>query len=237
MNMQPAQSALIVRWTERCARQAATTCSGDRDRARLRLLTGNARGYGRDRRHRAAASPVPCAPPSPTARGRRILGEDSAQPPAAKTGCPLPGGSLPRVAPESRGERQRRAPGHETGDTPGARAGRTRGAREGAREGPGRKLRRGSRASCAAHDAESSPRGCEGRIQTPRPASLTVATSLGGAARGRGNMVPLRQVSTLTCVHQGRRGTAVLAAPPRRSPALGEPLRGSSGRRCSGPPL
>jgi len=34
----------------------------------------------------------------------------------------------------------------------------TWGAREGAREDPGRKLWRGRRASCAVHDAESSPR-------------------------------------------------------------------------------
>ncbi len=41
---------------------------------------------------------------------------------------------------------------------------------------------------------------CEGRVQAPRPASLTVATSLGGAVPGRGSMVPLRRVPTLTCV-------------------------------------
>src|SRR5208283_3823403 len=41
---------------------------------------------------------------------------------------------------------------------------------------------------------------CGGRVQTPRPASLTAATSSGGAAPRRGSMVPLRQVSTLTCV-------------------------------------
>ena len=79
----------------------------------------------------------------------------------------------------------------------------------------------------------------DSRAQTPWPASLTVvATSLGGAAPGRGSMVPLRQVSTHTCVSPddnggGRSSSQHLPAVP---PSLSEVLRDGSGR-CSGPPL
>jgi predicted enzyme related to lactoylglutathione lyase len=61
-------------------------------------------------------------------------------------------------------------------------------------------------------------------IEVGQLASLTVGTSLGGAARGRGGMVPLRQVSTLRCVYQGRRGTVIVTTPPCRFPTLSEAL-------------
>jgi hypothetical protein len=65
----------------------------------------------------------------------------------------------------------------------------------------------------------------DSRAQTPWPASLTVAaTSLGGAAQGRGSMVPLRQVSTHTCVSPDGGGRS----PSQHLPAV-PPL---SARRC-----
>jgi hypothetical protein len=53
---------------------------------------------------------------------------------------------------------------------------------------------------------------------------------------GRGSMVPLRQVSTLTCVSPRTAGDGHPHSTPRCSPALSEALRDGSGR-CSGPPL
>jgi hypothetical protein len=58
----------------------------------------------------------------------------------------------------------------------------------------------------------------EGRVQTPRPASLTVATSLGGAAQGVEEAWSHSVRSPPSrAFHQGRRGTVILTAPPRRS--------------------
>lgn len=81
------------------------------------------------------------------------------------------------------------------------------------------------------------PMRCEGRVQTPQPASLTVATSLGGAARVEEAWSHSVRSPPSRAFHQGRRGTVILTAPPRRSPALSEALRDRSVRRCSGPPL
>jgi len=89
----------------------------DRGRARLQPVTGKARGHRRDRRQRAAVSRIP-APPGHQPQGREESWEKTPHnhtPP--KPNAPLPGSSLPTVAPESRGERRRRAPGRETGDT------------------------------------------------------------------------------------------------------------------------
>jgi hypothetical protein len=72
---------------------------------------------------------------------------------------------------------------------------------------------------------------------SPRPASPTVATSLGGAARGPASMVPLRQVSALTCVSPRTAGDS---RPHSTSPPFSRYRRAAErplGRRCSRPPV
>jgi hypothetical protein len=84
--------------------------------------------------------------------------------------------------------------------------------------------------------AKSSPR--EVRKQGPDSAARFPdgGNLLRRRCPGRGSMVPLRQVSTLTCVSPRTAGDGHPDSTLRCSPALSEALGDSSGR-CSGPPL